>query len=209
MGFEMGFNKIEKYPGATIEDMFVALSYRSWDRWNRPGYKTFDAYMKAYNEEAEYKMPSQEVVDFYNREEDLDSDLGFICGWENAELAHRTADHLKKISENRYQVVDRESIDEIIKEIDVELERHKLTPAYVTGGITEDGKLVELTKLIVQDEYGDGEEKLFDVSDDQVVFVPSRFFDEDRKNTLEYYRSVLEKVKTVDLDKYFVWFNFG
>ena len=208
MGFEMGFNKIEKYPGATIEDVFVALSYRSWDRWNRPGYKTFDDYMKAYYEE-DYKMPSQEVIDFYNREDDLDSDLGFICGWENTELAHRTADHLKKISENRYQVVDRESVDEIIKEIDVELERHKLTPAFITGGITEDGKVVELTKLIVQDEYGDGEEKLFDVSCDQVVFIPSRFFDEDRRNTLEYYRSVLERVKTVDLDKYFVWFNFG
>lgn len=209
MGYEFFFDKAKKFKNATIADIDKVKSYRNWFLWNRPGYETFEKYAESAGITPE--LPDQEIVDYYlAKDDDITENVGFICGWDNAYIAGVVKDTLKKkLSDEMFEVTDKEEIQKLLKWTDDELEKHRLIPVVVRGAVKAsengEGAVAKVAKLIIENE--DGDQILYDVSYDQEIYVPSKGFDEYKKGALLHFKEMLEEILKIDFNEYFVWFE--
>lgn len=177
MGFEVGFSYVEKQDGVTFEEM---LRY-----CNVYGY---DAFMNRFKPE----------------------DLNNWCSLARGAFDSAITDTLQRADKDGYHfLVDKHNINILYDLIKKKVETIDLVPAIVTHAIRQKDDDLILTPVDgIQIELDDGQIKQLFFTDygEDVVFVSKSLADPE---TVLMYKDLLEclnKIRCLDLDKYFVYY---
>ena len=215
MGLDFGFNKAKRYKDATLADIRRIETYDDWKKWNNKTY-TQEEYLKEFSDGL--PLPAQDIVDFYTgiieKNQFAYTNLGNMCGWDNTYIYEAMTEFLEKSDDYHFIVPNEEAASEMLKWVNEELEKYKLTPVNIVHGITApkrgNGSLIDLSGIIVrsedeEDDEGDAEEKIVRLTEYTTIYIPSKGFDSYRYWDLRYFRDILLKVQATDFDNNIVW----
>lgn len=224
MGFDCGFYRVKKYKDVTVSDFALIHSYLQWKNnpWNFEDnhYPTFekywDAFCKGWDSNEKFPgEPDMDAVTFYeNQPHDEYSYDTCIESWCSSGrfLDEYISHRLTPIDEYTFIGIDKDFIADANRWVDEELDRCKLIPVRVTKAYRdnedETTTLIPCDGIFVEDE--EGNQRMIDTSDEEwgeYVYVPSRYFDEDRHYALTSFREALLKLSMIDLDDSIVWYS--
>ena len=210
MGLDFGFNKAKRYKDSSVEDVLRVRRYIDWKNWHSNHY-TLEEYLAEFSDCT--ALPEKDVIDFYMNEEKENGEcyenIGNICGWDNSEFSAAIAEDLRESSfEGIYVGVTKEFCERTLSWIDYRLEKNRLIPVTVAGGIyinnSGERVIADLEQLLVCDE--NDEQKIFDLNDGITIFIPSREYNEYKLSALKNLRNIILEIQEIDLDQYCIWY---
>lgn len=166
--------------------------------------------------------PSQSDVDFYskvkaeNRKEfsfaDASTTVNFWCS-NGRYIDDEITSRLNKINEYTYEGIDKKFINDMLEWINDELELCNLTPSMITSCYkdNEDGTttIIPCDGIVVQNP-DTGEERRINTSDfdfGELIYIPTKYFDDDEYHTLISLKETLLKLSEIDFEKEIVWYE--
>ena len=209
MGLDFGFNIAKRYKDTTVNELYMIEQYICWKKYNAKRY-TLEEYLNEFCDGAE--LPSEDKIVFYEEEyEHLGStyeNFCNYCGWDNSFISEQIAGELNWIKEGVYEGVTVEVIDKLLSWIDTLLEKNRLIPYQIVSGIkqakNDEEAVIKLSGLIVEN---DEEERLvIPVGEYTTVYIPTKEYDEYKRDTLEALNQDLYNLKKTDFEQNIVWF---
>ena len=208
MGFEVGFNKIEKYKNITLTEALEALRRIGFknNKWLNENNISYEEYYKNDPLNSQQLLnPSQAIIDFYKNK--IDDNIDYWCSIARV-FDDIICNALEKVT-NEYYLVNKNNIN-ILKEIIIKkLEEIELIPAIVTHSIInrEDEMILKpIDGIQIKLENGQVRQLSFDDFEENTIYVSKADVDPE---TIDVYNSLLKcilEIEKIDLDKYFVYY---
>ena len=209
MGLDFGFNIAKRYKDTTVEELYIIEQYINWKKYNAKRY-TLEEYLNEFCDGAE--LPSEDKIVFYEEEYErlgntYDNYCNY-CGWDNSFISEQIAGELNQITEGVYEGVTVEVIDTLLSWINTLLEKNRLIPYQIVSGIKQakNGKetVIKLSGLIVENE--EEARLVIPVGEYTTVYIPTKEYDEYKRDTLEALNQDLYNLKKTDFEQNIVWF---
>ena len=208
MGFEVGFNKIEKYKNTTLNEALEALRRISFEnnKWLNENNTSYEEYYKNDPLNSQPLLnPSQAIIDFYKNK--TDDNIDYWCSIARA-FDDIICNTLDKIT-NEYYLVNKNNINALKEIIRKKLAEVELIPAIVTHSIinNEDEMILKpIDGIQIELEDGQVRQIFFDDFEEDTIYVSKTSVD---LETINVYNSLLNcilEIEKIDLDKYFVYY---
>ena len=226
MGFECSFNRVKKFKNTTVADFKIINAYLNWKNnpWNfeEGHYPTFEKYwnglVKGWDDDTEYPgEPDMEAVAFYDEqphdEYSYEQTIDFWCS-SGRYIDEFVTQVLQRVDEYTFIGIDDTFFQKAYKWIEDQLADCNIKPAFITHAFkeNEDGTttLIPCDGIFVEDE--EGNQRMINTSDEEwseCIYIPSRYFDEDRWSTLNQFKETIDKLTIMDRDNYLIWYSRG
>lgn len=210
MGFEIGFDKIEKFESINFSETLEALDRIEFskNKWNADNYISYEEYYKANNlNKLPLYNPSNDVLDFYKDKESETLDYWCSIG---KRFDEEIKEKLTKISTDYYLIKDKSQLDALLTYFKAKLEDMEPEPAMIMYVIKkmQDGSLnlSEIDGIQVELDTGEIKQILFDEDSDTTIYVNKKYVDSEEIYAIKHLIKCLEKIQKIDLDKYFVYY---
>lgn len=210
MGFEIGFDKIEKFENINFSETLEALDRIEFskNKWYANNYISYEEYYKANNlNKLPLYNPSNNVLDFYKDKESETLDYWCSIG---KRFDEEIKEKLTKISTDYYLIKDKSQLDALLTYFKAKLEDMEPEPAMIMYAIKkmQDGSLnlSEIDGIQVELDTEEIKQILFDEDSDTTIYVNKKYVDSEEIYAIKQLIKCLEKIQKIDLDKYFVYY---